>query len=82
MQKGDRNDQEEAELEDLNQNLDQLGFSRTIRDPLYKLFLEAWTEGEDPMWRKQVQLTPDQQRDRMRLAGQIVKRLRSEMVSR
>lgn len=82
MQKGDRNDQEKAELEDLNQDLDQLGFSRTIRDPLYKLFLEAWTEGEDPMWRKQVQLTPDQQRDRMRLAGQIVKRLRSEMVSR
>ena len=82
MQKDERNDEEEAELENLNRELDRLGFSRTIRDPIYRLFLEAWAEEEDPVWRRQVQLTPEQQRDRMRLASQIVKRLRSETVSR
>lgn len=82
MQKDDRNDPEEAELENLNQELDRLGFSRTIRDPLYRLFLEAWTEKEDPVWRRRVQFTPEQQRDRLRLASQIVKRLRREMVSK
>ena len=80
MQKDERNDEEAAELEDLNRQLDRLGFSKTTRDPLYRLFLEAWTEEEDPVWRRQVQLTPEQQRDRMRLARQIVKRLHSEMV--
>ena len=34
MQKDDRNDEEEAELEGLHKELDRLGFSRTIRDPL------------------------------------------------
>ena len=77
----DRNGQEEAELEDLQRDLDRLGFSRSIRDPLYGLFLEAWTREEDPAWRKQVQLTPKQQRDRMRLASQIVEQLRSETES-
>ena len=82
MQKDDRNDEEEAELEGLHKELDRLGFSRTIRDPLYRLFLEAWTREEDPVWRRHVQLTPEQQRDRMRLAGQIVERLRSQRTSK
>ena len=82
MQKDDRSDQEEEEFENLNQKLDRLGFSRTIRDPLYGIFLKAWTEEEDPGWRRHVQFTPEQQRDRLRLASQIVKRLRSEMVSK
>ena len=80
-QKEDRNDEEEAELERLHRSLDRLGFSRSIRDPLYGLFLEAWTKEEDPEWRNQVQLTPEQQRNRMHLASQIVERLRSEMAS-
>lgn len=78
-QKDDRDDEEESELEGLHRELDRLGFSRTTRDPLYGLFLEAWTKEEDPDWRQQVQLTPTQQQDRMRLASQIVARLRSEM---
>ena len=80
-QKEDRNDEEESELADLQRHLDRLGFSRSIRDPLYGLFLEAWTKEEDPAWRREVQLTPEQQRDRTRLASQIVERLRSEMES-
>lgn len=81
MQKEDPNDEEQAELEGLQKDLDPLGFARSIRDPLYGLFLEAWTKEENPEWRRQVQLTPEQQRDRMRLASQIVERLRSEMVT-
>lgn len=80
-QKDDRSEEEEVELKSLHGILDRLGFSRSIRDPLYRLFLEAWTKEEDPAWREQVQLTPNQQKARIRLASQIVKRLRSEMVS-
>lgn len=82
MLKDDRSGVEEEELQSLHGELDQLGFSRSIRDPLYRVFLEAWTKEEDPEWRGQVQLTPKQQQDRMRLASQIVQRLRNEMVSK
>ena len=76
--KDDRNDEEDRELDELQKALDGRGFSRTIRDPLYQLFVEAWTKKEDPNWRKQVQLTPEQQRNRMRLATRIVDSLREE----
>lgn len=76
IQKDDRSEEEESKLNELHRELDRLGFSRTTRDPLYELFLEAWTKEEDPDWRTQVQLTPDQQEARMRLANQIVERLR------
>lgn len=79
MQKEDRNEEEESQLSVLHSELDRLGFSRTTRDPLYGLFLEAWTKEEDPEWRRQVQLTPDQQEARLKLAKQIVDRLRSDM---
>ena len=81
-QKDDRSNEEEADLERLHRELEPLGFSRTTRDPLYGLFLEAWTKQEDPEWRRQVQLSPKQQRDRWRLANQIVQRLRDEKVSK
>jgi len=76
-----RNDEEELELNGLHRELDQLGFARTTRDPLYALFLEAWAKEEDPDWRRDVQLTPDQQQARMRLASQIAARLRRELAS-
>ena len=76
--KDDRNDEEDRELDELQKALDGRGFSRTIRDPLYQLFVEAWTRQEDPNWRKQVQLTPEQRRDRMRLATRIVDNLREK----
>ena len=74
--KDDRNDEEGRELNELQKTLEGRGFSRTIRDPLYQLFVEAWTKQEDPDWRKQVRLTPEQRRDRMRLATRIVDNLR------
>ena len=82
MQNDDRSGVEEVELEELHRELNRRGFSRSIRDPLYRLFLESWTSEEDPAWREQVQLTPKQQQDRKRLATQIVEQLRSEMVSK
>lgn len=69
---------EEAELRALGQRLQRLGFSQTTRDPLYQLFLEAWTTQEDPSWRDAVELTPAQRAERARLANEILERLRRE----
>jgi len=79
VMKNDRSNEEDEELRALHRVLDGLGLSRTTRDPLYELFIEAWTKQEDPNWRRQVQLSPEQRRDRMRLATEIVNRLRGEM---
>ena len=76
--KDGRNEEEERELHELQKALDGRGFSRTTRDPLYQLFVEAWTRQGDPSWRKQVQLTPEQRQDRMRLAARIVSDLREK----
>jgi predicted ATPase len=70
--------EEESELSALKARLRSLGFVQTIRDPLYELFVKAWTEREDPAWSKTVQLTPEQRKDRSRLAAQIVEELRRE----
>lgn len=69
---------DEAELRELKLKLTNRGFSQTIRDPLYELFVKAWTEREDPAWAQAVQLTPEQRRDRARLAAQIVEELRRQ----
>lgn len=70
--------EDEAELRDLKLKLQKLGFAQTTRDPLYELFVKAWTEREDPSWAQAVQLTPEQQRDRASLAARIVEELRAE----
>ena len=56
-----------------------LAFSKTTRDPLYQLFVEAWTAQEDPAWAKAVQLTEDQRQERVTLANKIVGELRADM---
>ena len=66
-----------AELTRIRNDLTGLGFSQTSRDPLYQLFVEAWNASADPQWTSDVQLTPEQQRARTRLASQIVQQLRS-----
>jgi hypothetical protein len=76
--KDDLSPEDEADLRELKTKLDNLGFTQTTRDPLYEVFLKAWTEREDPAWAKAVQLTPEQRRDRARLAAQIVEELRRE----
>ena len=69
---------DEAELQELKAKLSGLGFAQTIRDPLYEQFVKAWTKREDPAWARAVQLTPEQRRDRARLAAEIVAELRDE----
>ena len=73
---------EEAELRDLNARLRRLALSHTTRDPLYERFQKAWTEWEAPAWFDAVKLTPEQMKDRERLAAQIVEELRREWNSR
>lgn len=81
-EKDNPSEEEIEELAALQKSLEGLGFSRTMRDPLYELFLEAWTEHEDPNWRNQVQLTPQQRRDRSRLASRIVQKIRQREAHR
>jgi hypothetical protein len=73
---------DEAELARLKAKLSGLGFAQTTRDPLYELFVKAWTEREDSAWSQEVQLTPEQRRDRARLASEIVEQLRQETETR
>jgi predicted ATPase len=72
----------EAEMQRLKVALRTKGFELTSRDPLYELFLRAWTEREDPAWTRAIQLTPEQRRDRANLAAQIVEELRGQLADR
>jgi hypothetical protein len=74
--------EDEAELRQIKAELSGLGFAQTIRDPLYELFVKAWTEREDPTWTQAVQLSPDQRKARARLADRIVEELRREPEAR
>ena len=71
-------DDDQAELARLREVLRGRGFDLTQRDPLYQEFLKAWTAQEDPRWRETVELTPEQQQARSRLAARIVEELRRE----
>jgi predicted ATPase len=70
--------EEEIELRELKLKLQDLGFAQTTRDPLFELFVKAWTDRQDAAWSQAIQLTPEQQRDRARLAAEIVDELRRE----
>jgi predicted ATPase len=76
--KEDLSPEDEVELRDLKVKLSNRGFAQTIRDPLYELFVKAWTERENPAWVQAIQLTPEQRHERARLAAEIVKELRRE----
>lgn len=74
----DKSAGEAAELAEINKELHGLGFTQDVRDPLYRLFLRAWTEQQDPTWNATVVLTPEQQALRDQLAAEIVAQLREE----
>jgi len=76
--KSDLSSDEELELKQIKERLRGRGFASTIRDPLYELFVRAWTEREDPSWTDAVQLTDEQRRQRAALANEIVTQLRRE----
>lgn len=79
--KEDKTPEEERELRELNEFLHGKGFTQTIRDPLYKLFVRAWAEREDPAWADSVELTPEQLRSRERLAEELVAELQADEAS-
>ena len=70
--------EEEKELASLNDRLRPLGFSKTIRDPLYQMFVNAWTKREDPEWSKSIELTQEQRDARAKLAEEIVAEIATE----
>jgi predicted ATPase len=76
--RGDLTVVEEAELAELDERLDALGFWKTDRDPLYSLFLKKWAEREKPEWIAATELTLEQQQDRERLAEQIAAELTAD----
>jgi predicted ATPase len=68
--------EEEDELRQLNEFLHGKGLTQATRDPLYQLFVRAWTEREDPAWSEAVGFTPEQLRARDQLARDLVAELR------
>jgi predicted ATPase len=78
LKDGPLSEKEAAELAAVNEKLRPLAFSKTTRDPLYQLFVEAWTAQEDPDWAKAALLTEEQRQERVILANKIVSELRAE----
>ena len=79
--KGELSPEEEVELRTINTKLYHLGLSKSIRDPLYELFITKWTEREKPEWAEAVELTPKQLKDREALAAEIASEIAGEMAS-
>ncbi|MFG3553375.1 AAA family ATPase [Micromonospora sp. NPDC047557] len=75
----DRTPAENDELRELNARLRRLGLTMAARDPLYELFVRAWTRSEDPAWLETPELSPDEREARERLADAIVAELREEV---
>jgi predicted ATPase len=75
----DRTVEEDEELRLLNGRLRQLGLTMAARDPLYEIFLRAWTRSEDPAWLTSPELTPAEQEEREKLADEIVAEIRREV---
>lgn len=73
-----RTPDEDAEMQRLMVDLRDRGYEQGSRDPIYELFLQAWTGVEDPAWRTAIQLTPEQRKARAELASKIVEDLREE----
>jgi len=70
--------EERERLHNLNQELDRLDFTTTIRDPLYEPYVKAMTKAEKEEGLLNPVLTPEQQERQKRLAAQIVSELKSK----
>ena len=68
-------DEERLELANLNRHLGDLDFTKTARDPRYKLFVEAMTRAEQERGLQVPVLTKEQQEEQRQLAFQIVQNL-------
>ncbi|MDJ0278537.1 AAA family ATPase [Sphingomonas sp. 2R-10] len=65
-------DEERQELGRLNERLGSLDFTTTVRDPLYKPFVNAMSRLEVEMGLQAAVLTPEQLRERERLADDVI----------
>ncbi|MCU0285353.1 MAG: ATP-binding protein [Acidobacteria bacterium] len=72
-------EEEREELSDLNLELDKLGFSKTMRDPLYEEFVNAMTKqnqlGYAPSKASQITISPEERQRRKEIAQDIIKKL-------
>ncbi|MBS0220800.1 MAG: AAA family ATPase [Proteobacteria bacterium] len=80
MKEGPLTENEREELREVTERLDSLGFWRSSQNKLFELFLQKWTEHERPEWRGAVELTPEQLKDREKLAADIVAELATKAV--
>jgi predicted ATPase len=67
---------ERERLRTLNEELDRLDFTTTIRDPLYEPYIKAMTRAEKEEGLREPVLTPEQQDRQKELAVQIVSELK------
>jgi predicted ATPase len=65
-------------LDALNEQLEGLDFSITLRDSLYQKFVKAMTIREKPEIRRLVSLTPEQQEEQRQLVLSIIRELQEE----
>lgn len=70
-------DEDRERLHDLNEELDRLDFTTTIRDPLYEPYVKAMTKAEKEEGLRDVVLSPAQQERQKELAVEIVRKLKS-----
>lgn len=71
-------DEDRARLRELNGQLDEMGFTKTIRDPLYEPYVKAMTKVEEEEGLREPVLTPGQQDRQRELAVQIVRELKNK----
>ena len=74
--------EDEAKLKAVTERLNGLGFWKSVRDPLYELFIKKWTEREKREWTEAVELTQEQLREREKLAAEIAEEIAAEMEDR
>jgi predicted ATPase len=75
---GSLSDEEHEELRDLTEELSNLGFNRTFRDPLEQKFTEALYMKQKEEGLNKTVLTKEEQEDLDRLAMEILTELKSE----
>jgi predicted ATPase len=68
---------EKAELADLDQQLAELDFTKTVRDPMYKLFVEAMTEIERRDGLQVTVLSKDEIERQRSLASEVLRQIKS-----
>ncbi len=71
-------DKDKKRLDELNEELEDLDFTKTVRDPLYKPFVDAMTKLEKKHELQAPVLTKEQQQTRQRLAQVILQKLKKK----